>query len=145
MSDIQRMETLRIEHIVEQFSYRDVLGCLATESPEKPWETKHRVQLAYHDFPESPEIIRSNMLYISREGLSANAQNQIKRLAAFKNPDFYKAQAMRLPIYDKARIICTADITDSYIGIPRGCEKALHELLKDNVKSFCVLDKTNAG
>lgn len=145
LSDIQRMETLRIEHIVEQFSYRDVLGCLATESPEKPWETKQRVQLAYHDFPESPEIIRSNMLYISREGLSANAQNQIKRLAAFKNPDFYKAQAMRLPIYDKARIICTADITDSYIGIPRGCEKALHELLKDNVKSFCVLDKTNAG
>ena len=69
------------------------------------------------------------MLYIPKAELSANAQNQIKRLAAFKNPDFYKAQAMRLPIYDKPRIICTADMTESYIGIPRGCEMALCDML----------------
>lgn len=42
-----------------------------------------------------------NRLYVEKTGLSQNALNRIKRLAAFRNPDFYKSQAMRLPIYDK--------------------------------------------
>lgn len=32
---------------------------------------------------------------------------------------------MRLPIYDKPRIICTADIFDENIALSRGCEAAL--------------------
>ena len=121
------------------------MGTLVDESTEKPWETKKKTQLTNIDFPDKLEIIRSNMLYIPRDGLSANAQNQIKRLAAFKNPDFYKSQAMRLPIYDKPRIICTADITDSYIGIPRGCEAALYDMLDGKVNTIDIIDKTNKG
>lgn len=83
--------------------------------------------------------------YIPKEGLSPNAQNQIKRLAAFKNPDFYKAQAMRLPIYDKPRIICAADISDSFIGIPRGCEEDLSDMLSSLSVSYEIEDKTNTG
>ena len=52
---------------------------------------------------------------------------------------------MRLPIYDKPRIICTADITDDYIAIPRGCEDALYDLLDDADVSYTIEDKTNAG
>ena len=85
------------------------------------------------------------MLYIPTAELSANAKNHIKRLAAFKNPDFYRAQAMRLPIYDKPRIICTADITEDYIAIPRGCEDALCNLLDEANVSYTVEDKTNSG
>lgn len=85
------------------------------------------------------------MLYISRKGLSALAQNRLKRLAAFPNPDFYRSQAMRLPIYNKPRVICTADITDEYIGLPRGCEDALCKLLTDCKVTYHVDDKTNPG
>ena len=101
--------------------------------------------MSKNDFPDTLDVIRSNMLYIPKAELSANAQNQIKRLAAFKNPDFYKAQAMRLPIYDKPRIICTADMTESYIGIPRGCETALCDMLTDKVDELNIVDKTNCG
>ena len=52
---------------------------------------------------------------------------------------------MRLPIYDKPRIICKADITDSYIGLTRGCEPALYDMLGDKVKNIDIIDKTNAG
>ena len=127
---------------------KDVIGIypmLVDDNADKPWETKQKTLLTSMDFPDKLEIVRSNMIYIPREGLSANAQNQIKRLAAFKNPDFYKSQAMRLPIYDKPRIICTADITDSYIGLPRGCEPALCDMLVDKVKNIDIIDKTNAG
>ena len=145
LSGIRKVSTQSIERIFDRFHKNDVLGTLVDESPEKPWETKKKIQLTHNDFPDQLEIIRSNILYISRKGLSANAQNQIKRLAAFKNPDFYKSQAMRLPIYDKPCIICTADITDSFIGIPRGCELALCNMLDGKVNTVDIIDKTNKG
>ncbi len=145
LSKIQKTSKQAIENILDSYSKKDVLGILVDESPEKPWETKQKIQLTSSDFPNKLEIVRSNMIYIPREGLSANAQNQIKRLAAFKNPDFYKSQAMRLPIYDKPCIICTVDITGSYIGLPRGCESALCDMLADKVKEYTIIDKTNQG
>lgn len=145
LSKIQKISIQIIENILESYSKNDVLGILVDEYPEKPWETKQKIQLTGSDFPNKLEIVRSNMIYVPRDGLSANAQNQIKRLAAFKNPDFYKSQAMRLPIYDKSRIICTADITDSYIGLPRGCEPALYDILGDKVKDINIINKTNQG
>ena len=145
LSRIQKISIQTIENVLDSYSKNDVLGILVDESPKKPWETKQKIQLSSNDFPNKLELVRSNMMYIPREGLSANAQNQIKRLAAFKNPDFYKSQAMRLPIYDKPRIICTADITDSYIGLPRGCEPALYDILGDKVKDINIIDKTNQG
>ena len=145
LSNIQKISIQSVERILDIFSKNDVLGTLVDESTEKPWETKKKTQFTNIDFPDKLEIIRSNMLYIPRDGLSANAQNQIKRLAAFKNPDFYKSQAMRLLIYDKPRIIYTADITDSYIGIPRGCEAALCDMLDGKVNTIDIIDKTNMG
>ena len=145
LSSIKKVSIKSIERIVETYSKNDVLGTLVDDNADKPWETKQKTLLTSMDFPDKLEIVRSNMIYIPREGLSANAQNQIKRLAAFKNPDFYKSQAMRLPIYDKPRIICTADISDSYIGLPRGCEPALCDILVGKVNDIDIIDKTNAG
>ena len=51
--------------------------------------------------------------------------NRMKRLAAFINPNFYKAQAMRLSTYNKPRIISCVDETDDYPGLPRGCKPDL--------------------
>ncbi|MGN0634799.1 MAG: DEAD/DEAH box helicase family protein, partial [Acutalibacteraceae bacterium] len=101
--------------------------------------------VSFFDFPQGIEIVRSNMLYIPTEALSAKAQNQVKRLAAFKNPDFYRSQAMRLPIYNKPRVICTAEIYDRYIALPRGCEEALCDLLDSVSVSYSFNDKTNGG
>ena len=57
-------------------------------------------------------IVISNMLYIPKDGISQNGLNRLKRLASFKNPEFYKAQAMRMSTYDKPRIISLADAND---------------------------------
>ena len=43
--------------------------------------------------------------------------NRLIRLAAFQNPEFYKAQAMRLPTYDKPRIIACAEELPRHIGL----------------------------
>ena len=85
------------------------------------------------------------MLYIEKQNLSHKAINKIRRLAAFKNPEFYKAQAMRLPIYNKPRIISAVEENDEYLGIPRGCEENLIDLLNSTNANYTIEDKTNNG
>ena len=88
---------------------------------EKPWEKKPKQNITPMDFSKTVEIVKANMLFIKKKGISQYALNKIKRLGAFKNPDFYKSQAMRLPIYNKPRIIDTTEETDKFLCIPRGC------------------------
>ena len=145
LATVKRLSADAVEALVMSFGKDGELGKLISESDSKPWGTKKKVKITRSDFPMILKIVRANMLYIPTVELSANAKNQIKRLAAFKNPDFYRAQAMRLPIYDKPRIICTADITEGYIAIPRGCEDALCNLLDEADVSYTIEDKTNAG
>lgn len=146
LSSIKKIDKEAAEALANEFSKSGELGTLATDSEEaKPWETKTKTVITSTDFPSSITMVKANMLYVPIVGLSPAAKNRIKRLAAFKNPDFYRAQKMRLPVYNKPRIICTADITDEYIAIPRGCEEALLELLKDCSVQYSIEDKTNHG
>ena len=145
LSTVKRVSADTVETLVMSFGKDGELGKLVSESDSKPWETKKKVKITHSDFPMVLNMVRANMIYIPTAELSANAKNHVKRLAAFKNPDFYRAQAMRLPIYDKPRIICTADITEDYIAIPRGCEDALYNLLDEADVSYTIEDKTNAG
>lgn len=123
------------------------LGVLVQESvDELPWEKKVRSsQLTAFDFNGGVELICANRIYVKKSGVSEGALNRIKRLAAFKNPDFYKAQAMRLPTYNKPRVICTADESKDYLGIPRGCFAELITLLDKVGANYRVDDKTNSG
>ena len=145
LSSVQKMTAATVETHVLSFGKDGELGKLVSESDSKPWEAKKKTKITHSDFPMALNIVRANMLYVPTEELSSNAKNQIKRLAAFKNPDFYRAQAMRLPIYDKPRIICTASITEEYIAIPRGCEDALCNLLDEADVSYTIEDKTKSG
>ena len=85
------------------------------------------------------------MLYIPLSGLSARVVNHLKRIASFKNPEFYARQGMRLSTYNIPHIISCADMKEDYIALPRGCEDAVVTLLKDNQVSYRIEDKTNHG
>ena len=81
--------------------------------------------------PESLELVIGNQIYIAKEALLPGLRNRLVRLAAFQNPEFYKAQAMRLPTYDKPRIIACAEDYPQHIGLPRGCLEDVRKLLSD--------------
>ena len=91
------------------------------------------------------EVVLANGIYINKTGMSQAALNKIKRLAAFKNPDFYKSQAMRLPTYNKPRVIDTSSETENYLCIPRGCEADLLKLLSDSKTPYKTEDNRNTG
>jgi len=72
-------------------------------------------------------------------------RNRLIRLAAFQNPEFYRAQAMRLPTYDKPRIIACAEDYPKHIGLPRGCMDDLLQTLSDLKIKHVVHDERNGG
>ncbi|MCD4722351.1 MAG: DEAD/DEAH box helicase family protein, partial [Desulfobacula sp.] len=110
----------------------------------KPW-IKKTLRLQHQDFPETVEIVKSGMLYVKKSGLSQKALNIMKRFAAFKNPVFYKNQAMRMPTFNKPRVISCSEEFEAYLGLPRGCEDDLINLLKEfKIKSYQV-NETNPG
>ena len=86
------------------------------------------------------ELVLSDEIYIAKDVLSPSLRNRLIRLAAFQNPEFYKAQAMRLPTYDKPRIISCADDHPNYISLPRGCLADVQGFLSDLkiAKSFAM-------
>jgi superfamily II DNA or RNA helicase/very-short-patch-repair endonuclease len=77
------------------------------------------------------EFVVGNEIYIAKDGLAPGLRNRLLRLAAFQNPEFYQAQAMRLPTYDKPRIIACAEDYPQHIGLPRGCMDDVKRLLSD--------------
>ena len=83
------------------------------------------------ELPDTLELVVGNEIYIAKDGLPPGLRNRLLRLAAFQNPEFYKAQAMRLPTYDKPRIIACAEDYPQHIGLPRGCMEDVQQLLSD--------------
>ena len=81
--------------------------------------------------PDSVEVVLGNQVYIDRSKLPPALVNRIARLAAFQNPEFYAAQAMRLPTFGKPRIISCAELFPKHVALPRGCLDDLLSLLGD--------------
>ncbi|MDQ0194740.1 TOTE conflict system archaeo-eukaryotic primase domain-containing protein [Paenibacillus wynnii] len=53
--------------------------------------------------PAEIQVLYSDRLYILKSGLPSSAIHALIKIASFSNPDFYKAQAMRLSTYGKPR------------------------------------------
>ncbi len=79
--------------------------------------------------PDTAELVLGDQVYIAKKDLTAPLRNRLLRLAAFQNPEFYRAQAMRLPVYDKPRIIDCSEDHPLHLGLPRGCIDEVSELL----------------
>ena len=82
--------------------------------------------------PDALTVTLANLVYFEKPALPQALANRLIRLAAFQNPEFYKAQAMRMSVWDKPRVIGSAENYPQHIALPRGCLEAAQTLLKDN-------------
>ncbi len=126
-------------HVNEEF------GALSTSSESKPWVTPTPQNVTKADFYSTMEIVKADKIYIPLKSISAKVLNHLKRIAAFKNPEFYSKQALRLSTYSVPRIISCFDITDEYLAMPRGCEDAILSFLNDNNVKYSITDETSHG
>ncbi|RLA38933.1 MAG: restriction endonuclease subunit R [Gammaproteobacteria bacterium] len=149
--NIRRIKKAQIIELVKEAERDDlVLGVRVAPDDDNtvPWllpPSRKRTQAISGQNPDSIEIVLANQIYVPKEGLSPSLRNAILRLAAFRNPEFYKAQAMRMPVFDKPRIIACAEEFPEHIGLPRGCVEDLKNLLKSVSIKMTISDQRNAG
>lgn len=142
--NLKKIQESTIDQLL-RLHYQEELGKLSMSSENKPWVTPLPQNITQEDFHAKVEIIKADKLYIPLKAVSAKVLNHLKRIAAFKNPEFYSKQALRLSTYAIPRIISCFDITNEYLAMPRGCEDAIRSFLNDNTVTYTIIDKTNHG
>lgn len=148
LAGIKKLSESDITILITEICQGNELGILKKDEEGEcegmPWESG-KITWSKNDFPRQVELVRANMLYIKKEGITQKALNALKRSAAFKNPDFFKAQAMRMPTYNKPRIISCSDETPEYLCLPRGCENDIMSMVSEAGSVVVLSDRTNSG
>ena len=122
------------------------MGVMLESTEQKPWPSKRKPkELTRKDFPVKARLMISNLLYVDKTGFSQGALNAVKRLAAFKNPEFYKKQSMRLLVYNTPRVFDCSYEDQDFLGIPRGCMDVLTNLLEAYSIPYSLEDQRQAG
>ncbi|MFZ3070017.1 MAG: hypothetical protein WA110_02700 [Anaerolineaceae bacterium] len=133
LSSIQKMTLQDLERIVknvqDECEITGVRVVISDETENEPWKLtpsrKYKEPQITGPLPDQPDLVLSNQIYIEKEGLPAPLRNRIIRLAAFQNPEFYKAHAMRLSTFGKPRIISCCEEYPKHLALPRGCQEEL--------------------
>ena len=142
--NIKKLREDDVDKLLSLYVNED-FGALSTSSERKPWVTPTPQDVTKADFYATMEIVKADKIYIPLKSISAKVLNHLKRIAAFKNPEFYSKQALRLSTYSVPRIISCFDITAEYLAMPRGCEDAILSFLNDNNVKYTITDETSHG
>jgi len=137
LASIPRLTATDCERIVRDAAREGmILGIEASwfeteEQAREPWTlspSRHRRDAPIAGpMPAAVEVVIANRVFIPKPELPPAMLSRLRRLAVFQNPEFYRAQAMRLSTWDKPRVIdCSEDFLD-HLALPRG---TLAEVLK---------------
>jgi superfamily II DNA or RNA helicase/very-short-patch-repair endonuclease len=153
LSGMQRVSRMEVENVVRLAESKGrVMGVrpvIVDEEDDVPWTrppSQRRIRSSIAGpLPERLDLILGNEIYIAKDLLTPSLRNHLTRLAAFQNPEFHKAQAMRLPTYDKPCVIGCAGDHAEHIGLPRGCLDEVRQLLSDLKIKHVVRDERFPG
>ena len=112
-----------------------------TRAPSSP----QRARRISGPLPERVSAVLAQRLFIPKDGLPSPLLNQVKRLAAFQNPEFYKKQSMRLATATTPRVVACAEDLAKHVALPRGCKVDLEELLRAHGIALEVADERVSG
>ena len=151
LSLVKPMDERQVGQIVgAAASNGEILGVsLPVDDEDAPWTmapSRHQKEEAITGpLPASITIVLGSQAFIPREGLPPSLINRLIRIAAFQNPEFYAAQAMRLPTFGKPRIISCAEMFPKHVALPRGCVDEVIALFAAAGVKLEVRDERNRG
>lgn len=148
LDQVLRIAESKVQNIVDSLlQCNSLVGKLRDTSEEDvlTWDKKIEQIDEIEIMPTTLNLTFSNMIFISKEGLPNKLLNRIVRIAAFQNPEFYKAQALRMSVHDIPRIINLSSENTRYIAIPRGCKEELFKLCDQTNITPEINDMTNHG
>ncbi len=152
LASLQRMSRGQVESLVREAESKGrVIGvrmAMPDDDDDSPWTappSRRRSDPPISGpLPEKVELVVADQIYVAKQDLAPPLRNRLIRLAAFQNPEFYRAQAMRLPTYDKPRIVACAEDHPQHFALPRGCLDDVLALLK-SLKIQSVLRDERCG
>ncbi len=153
LSTVRQLNRQEVEAIVAEASeFGGFLGirlAITDDEDDEPWTAppsrRREEQPITTPLPDTMSLVLGNQIFIAKEDVTPPLKNQLIRLAAFQNPEFYKAQAMRLSTFDKPRIIGCCEDFPNHIGMPRGCLDDVIELLQYHKIKQEIIDERFPG
>lgn len=148
LSQIQLIPRTMVKSLLESIDNRPhglsaaVAANTAAPHSQRP---RKRLPLTQRDFPPSLPVTQADMLYITEKSLSPAAQMEVRRLATFANPEFFRAQSMHQSVFGKPRYIDLSELRDGCVAIPRGCKAQLERLLQEAGVAAHYSDKRVSG
>ena len=134
LSQIQLIPRSTVHNLIEATGNNPHgLATVAVANKTKRYAQKprKRLPLTSRDFPSSLPVTQADMLYIPEKSLSPAAQMEIRGLATFANPEFYRAQSMHQSVFGKPRLVDLSELRGGCVAIPRGCKAQLERLLQE--------------
>lgn len=155
LAGIDRIVPSTVEHIAAEATRKgQVIGVRSADlgddaEDRAPWtrspsRTPRRTLLT-EALPAAVRVVVAQRVFLEKAGLPSPLINQIKRLAAFQNPEFYKKQSMRLSTALTPRVIACAEEFPDHISLPRGCLAELEDLLHEYGVALVMEDQRTGG
>ena len=154
LASVRRIDPGTVDRIAREASRQgSVVGVRLAEATDEgdaaPWmlppSRTPKPAVITEPVPPRVRAVLSQRLFVEKSGLPSPLINQIKRLAAFQNPEFYKKQSMRLSTATTPRVITCAEDLPLHVGLPRGRQRELETLLRDHGISLDVVDERVRG
>lgn len=148
LSQVQLIPRSTVQNLIETTgSNPHGLATVTVANKTKRYAQKPRKRppLTSRDFSSSLPVTQAGMLYIPEKSLSPAAQMEIRGLATFANPEFYRAQSMHQSVFGKPRLIDLSELRDGYVAIPRGCKTQLDQLVQETGVTAHYSDERKSG
>ncbi len=154
LQSIRRMSRISAcELVTEAEKHGDLIGIqmrgMEDEDQPDPWTlpTSRRPSETRVEgpFPAEVRVVLSNLVFVEKKGLPPAMLNRLLRIAAFQNPEFYKAQAMRLSTFGKPRVIACGEDLPRHLALPRGSLNDVLAILEEHGIRPVVQDERFAG
>jgi hypothetical protein len=118
---------------------------ITEEDEHEPWKRRPIPKKLAGPLPAKLTAVLANQIYFEKSQLPQALMNRLIRLAAFQNPEFYRAQAMRRSTWEFPRVIGSAENYPRHIALPRGCLDAATKLLDENGIGLDLTDERFSG
>ena len=141
LSSIKRLRQDEVQAIIRvAIPTGDIIGvrrgAFEDDDASDPWHLptsgRSSTQVIAERLPARVSIQRGNLIYVEKQQLPAAFLDRLIRLAAFQNPEFYSAQAMRFSTFGKPRVIACAEEFPNHIALPRGLLREVLDLFENH-------------
>ena len=137
------VERLTFRWQTELSGNRETLFYADPKKRPKPWNRKE--EFVRSDVTGRLHIVLADGVYVDALNLQPRLQNQIRALAAFDNPVFYKNKRLGYSNYYNFSTVYLGEDTEGYIKIPRGLLETLTQKCEQAGIVYDVEDHREKG